>query len=483
MSLATYIKILKERWVAIAAIAVLGVIIAGGIYLVQPRQYTASTSLFVAAQTDGTADSAYQGGLLSEQRVKSYAELATSDRVRAAVNRQLGQDWTAEEITVKVSASSQLNSVVLQVNATDPNPELAAALADSVSGVLTGLVNELERPATPGAPQRVALRLVDPAAIPDSPSSTGLIPTLIIGLAAGLALGTAFALARAFTDTSIKSAEDIRPLVDAPNLANVENLGAESEIAEALSNAEISETFRQLRTNLQFIDVDRKPKVIAVTSALPEEGKSTTAANLAVALGLGGHKTILIDGDLRRPRVAPAFGLPDSVGLTNVLAGQLGIEAAVQNLRKSRISVLTSGPTPPNPSELLGSNQMAQLLLRLRDLFDVVIVDAPPVLPVADAAALAHNCDGAILAVKYGRTTHQQARRAAEALTNVSARVLGTVLTMVPRQKLVNSGYESYYRTAQPAPSAAPVQVDASDDPAVTTPTAVRHRPTPAPRR
>jgi succinoglycan biosynthesis transport protein ExoP len=483
MSLATYVKILKERWVAIAAIAVLGVVISGGAFLVQPRQYTASTSLFVAAQTDGTADSAYQGGLLSEQRVKSYAELATSDRVRTDVNRQLGRNWTAKELAAKVSASSQLNSVVLQVNATDPDPRVAARLADSVSGVLTELVNELERPANPGAPQRVSLRLVDPAAVPESPSSTGFAPTLLVGLAAGLALGTAFALARAFVDTSIKSAEAIRPLLGAPNLANVEILGAESDIADALRSASISETFRQLRTNLQFIDVDRKPKVIAVTSALPEEGKSTTAANLAVALGLGGHKTILVDGDLRRPRVAAAFGLPEAVGLTNVLAGQLGIEAAVQNLRTQRISILTSGPTPPNPSELLGSNQMAQLLITLRDLFDVVIVDAPPVLPVADAAALAHNCDGAILAVKYGSTTHQQARRAAEALTNVSARVLGSVLTMVPRQKLMSFGYASYYRTGRTATTVTPSHAEASDDPPVTTPTAARHRPTPIPRR
>lgn len=482
MSLATYVKILRERWVVIAVAAVLGLAVAGSLFLVQPRQYTASTSLFVAAQTDGSADSAYQGGLLSEQRVKSYAELATSDRVRTEVNRQLGQSWTARQLAAKVSASSQLNSVVLQVNATDSDPVMAARLADAVSDVLRGLVNELERPATPGAPQRVALRLVDPAAVPDSPSSTGLIPVLAVGFLAGLAVGTAFALVRAFTDTSIKSADEIPSLLDVPNLANVENLGAEAEITDALGNADISETFRQLRTSLQFIDVDHKPKVMAVTSALPQEGKSTTAANLAVALGLSGHKTILIDGDLRRPRVASAFGLPDPVGLTNVLAGQLSVEAAIQNLRKSRIAVLSSGPTPPNPSELLGSNQMAQLLVRLRSLFDVVIIDAPPVLPVADAAALAHNCDGAILAVKYGSTTRQQATRAAEALTNVSARILGTVLTMVPRQKLVTSGYDSYYRTA--SPSVSPQQADALDEPTVTTPTtAARHRPTPAPRR
>ena len=310
---------------------------------------------------------------------------------------------------------------------------------------------------------------------------------LLAGLALGLVGGVGYAVFRTYTDTTIKDVDELRDLVDAPNLAAVEHLGNNASFADGLRDSDVSETFRQMRTNLQFVDVDHKPKVIALTSALPAEGKSTTAASLAVALGLGGFKTILDRRRLEAPARGRILRFPGLGGVNSILAGHLNPEAAIQARRGSKVSVLTSGPIPPNPSELLGSNQMVQLLARLRDLFDMVIIDAPPVLPVADAVALAHNCDGVILACKYGSTTRQQFRQAADSLSAVSSRLLGTVLRMIPPRKLEGSGYASYYRT-DAVTDLRTKNSDGSpsfvDDPTVTTPNSLaRQRPTPSPRR
>jgi non-specific protein-tyrosine kinase len=211
-----------------------------------------------------------------------------------------------------------------------------------------------------------------------------------------------------------------------------------------------AEAFRTLRTNLQFADVDNPPRLIVVTSALPSEGKTTTACNLALTLALSGSRVILVDGDLRKPMAGTLLGIDSGAGLTNVLAGQHALDDVVVRVQRDLLAVLPSGPTPPNPSELLGSQHMATLLQTLAGRYDVVVIDAPPLLPVTDAAVLSTLADGALLVVRNGKTRRDDAERALKALAAVNAKMLGSVLNCAPRVRR-RGGYGGYGYGSAPA--------------------------------
>jgi capsular exopolysaccharide synthesis family protein len=213
-----------------------------------------------------------------------------------------------------------------------------------------------------------------------------------------------------------------------------------------------AEAFRQLRTNLQYVDVDNPRKVVIVTSALPGEGKTTSVCNLAITMAAADKRVLVVEADLRRPSLADLLGLERSAGLTDVLAGRVRSQQVIQPWAGGRFDVLASGPLPPNPSELLASRQMAALLSDLRERYDVVLIDSPPLLPVTDAAAMAPSTDGAILICRFNKTTREQVGRAAEALAAVSVPLLGTVFTMVPGSGPRAYGqYNAYHRTEKPA--------------------------------
>ncbi len=207
-----------------------------------------------------------------------------------------------------------------------------------------------------------------------------------------------------------------------------------------------AEAFRVLRTNLQFMGLDKPLKSIVVTSAVPGEGKSTVAANLAIAYAQTGANVCLVDADLRRPRVAKIFGVDNWRGLTNAVIHQNGLENDLQPSPISGVTLLTSGPIPPNPAEILGSGRMTQLLADLASRFDMVIVDSPPTLAVTDAAVLAPKVDGVLLVVRSGKADRQAVKRALSALETVKANVLGVTLSAVESEG--RDGYY-YYHYAQ----------------------------------
>ena len=205
----------------------------------------------------------------------------------------------------------------------------------------------------------------------------------------------------------------------------------------------IAEAYRTLRTNIQFSNVDGDLKLLCVTSSGPGEGKTTTSTNLAETFAQSGNRVLIIDGDLRKPRVHKVFNLRNSRGLTNVLSGQNMIEEVTQ-FAGSDITVITSGPIPPNPSELLGSQKMKDIMTQLKQLYDVIIIDAPPVGVVTDAAILSTIVDGTILVVASGKTEIDGAKRAKQLLENVGARIIGVVMTMMPVNKKGYYGYQYY---------------------------------------
>lgn len=204
----------------------------------------------------------------------------------------------------------------------------------------------------------------------------------------------------------------------------------------------ISEQYRTIRTNIEFSSVDAEIKTLMVTSPGPAEGKSTTAANLAVVFAQQAKKVLLVDTDLRKPTVHYTFNQNNTYGLTSVLSKQKALSDAVNLTDQPYLSVLTSGPIPPNPAELLGSKAMEQFLEEAKEEYDVVLFDTPPVLAVTDAQILANRCDGTLLVVYSGKTEMEEATKAKDLLTVAKGKLLGMVLN---HKKLQSSDYYYYY--------------------------------------
>lgn len=216
-------------------------------------------------------------------------------------------------------------------------------------------------------------------------------------------------------------------------------------ISNMSMKAPIAEAYKTLRTNIQFSSLDKQTKVIMVTSTSPSEGKSTTASNLAITMAQSDKKVLLIDCDLRKPSIHRAFNLLNTKGLTNVLVEDLDYRDICNTVGVPNLEILTTGPKPPNPSELLGTVKMETFIGMVSQDYDMVIIDTPPVLPVTDAAVLCRVVDGVIFVVDYGQTTFDMAIIAKETLDKVNAKIIGTVINKVPTKGLGRYNYYYYY--------------------------------------
>ncbi|ULO08633.1 CpsD/CapB family tyrosine-protein kinase [Paenibacillus sp. 19GGS1-52] len=205
----------------------------------------------------------------------------------------------------------------------------------------------------------------------------------------------------------------------------------------------VSEAFRALRTNIDFSSVDERIQIIMVTSSGPEEGKSTVTANLAAAYAQADKHVLLIDGDLRKPTSHKTFSLSNRLGLSSLLSQQANLEDTIQESGVPNLSIMTSGPIPPNPAEMMASNRMSAVLQELRHRFDIILIDTPPLLAVTDAQIVASKSDGVIMVVSYGKVKRDIAVKAKAGLDRVGARILGVVLNNVKRK--ASEGYYYYY--------------------------------------
>lgn len=454
-----YFRILRARWILIALCAFATLGISAGLTLTSTPQYMSSARLFVSTSSTDDAQ-ALQGGQFSLQRVKSYAELLSGTEIARRVVDKLDLDESPGALAGQVTATSSSDTVILTVGVTDASPKRAAMLTNAVSEEFISYVAELETP--PGKDSAtIKATVVDPASESSTPISPNVKQNLALGLILGALIGVGIAVLRDSFDSSVKSAGQLAKLVDAPVLATIsfDASAVDTPLVTSLDTyAPRAEAFRVLRTNLQFIDPDVERKVFVVTSSLPGEGKTTTAVNLALALAEGGEKVVLVEGDLRRPKVSEYLRLESAVGLTTVLIGKLSLEDATQSTASEGLAVLTSGSTPPNPAELLKSSAMAHLIASLRDTYDIVLIDAPPLLPVTDGALLAAQADGALLVVRHGKTTADQVTLAVERLEAVGATPVGVIFNMTPAKGGDGYGYGYGYGYAPEAstPQASP---------------------------
>lgn len=261
----------------------------------------------------------------------------------------------------------------------------------------------------------------------------------LLGLLIGL--GAAFLLE--YVDTSIREEDEMASVTGLPTLASIPEFDSPPLIVRDDPHAHASESYRTLRAAVQFLTIERTLDVIQVTSAQPGEGKSTTASNLAFAAARGGQRVVLVDCDLRKPQIHSMFDLTNTVGFSSVMLKKDSLQDALKRLgEEPNLQVLTSGPTPPNPSELLSSARAAKLFASLANAFDLVIIDSPPVLPVADAAVLAGLADGVVLVGTTGLTERRSLMRTIDRLEKVDAPLIGTVLN---RHGPTDGGYTYSY--------------------------------------
>ncbi|WP_309081068.1 polysaccharide biosynthesis tyrosine autokinase [Zhihengliuella sp.] len=450
-----YFTIVRSYWKGILAILLMVLIMTFGWTLLQPKVYESSSSGLVMVAGASDLGTALAGDNLSKSKATSYSSIAATRPVAARVKESLGLEASEDELLGRVSVEVPTATAEIRITASAGTPEQAQELANAWVEALSAQAVDLE---TQGSAADIGPAVtVEPlgrAALPSSPTSPNVRLALAIGAVAGLALGLAYALIRNHLDRRIRSAAMVERLGQAvvgtiPRDERLEQGRAivETDALQVGPDRQahaFAEALRELRTNLSYIDVDNPPRSIVVTSSVPAEGKSSLAANLAGAIASTGQRTVLIDADLRRPVQAKIFDLPAGGGLTDVLSGAADLDDVLLPYGPlPALEVLGAGRIPPNPSELLGSKSMKHLIEDLvKDA--VVIVDAPPLLPVTDAAVLSTAVDGTLVSVKAGQTTIDELEKSLANLHRVGTRVLGVILNQVPTKGLGSSRYGYY---------------------------------------
>ncbi|MGV8881631.1 MAG: polysaccharide biosynthesis tyrosine autokinase [Rhodoglobus sp.] len=446
MELRDYIRVLRKGWVLIVLCALVGIAASAGYSLLQTPKYSSSSQVFVSTQSGDTASDLVQGSNFTQARVKTYSSLVTTPIVLLPVIASLGLDMTAAELAKQVTSAAPLDTTLISITVIDDDPVLAADIANAASQSLTAVVEEIETTSGQDA-SPIKLTRVQDATVPAIPVSPNIPLNLALGLLVGLALGLGVAVLREVLDTRIRNERDVEMITDVPIMGGIAFDSKAAQRPLIVQDDPLSaraESFRTLRTNMQFVDIERAHRSFVVTSAIQSEGKSTTAANLAIATSDAGSRVLIVDADLRRPKLADYMGLDGTVGLTDVLVGKVSLKDAIQPWGRGTLSVLPAGTIPPNPSELLGSAPMQKLVDLLFDNFDVVIFDAPPLLPVTDAAILTKKVGAVVLVTAAGRTHKNQLQGAINALQNVGAQASGIILTMLPDKGPDAYGYARY---------------------------------------
>ncbi len=454
MELNRYLRVLRQRLWMIVACPILAAVAAGITSFALPPVYEANVDLAVRPaqllpSTDPNAPSVPAATILA-----TYAQFMTEPPILNKVIADLGLKTTSDELVKEVQVTPDPVSLLLHINVQDTNPALARDVANTLSAEFIAEVKQIQEVETQSPNARTADNFVvlSPAVLPNKPASPNKALNTAVAFAAGLlvALGLAFLLD--YLDQSIKSDEELTERLGLISLGHVPFLiagkGKSGELVTLDAQSHAAEAYKALRTGILFSGIERNVKELVVTSAELGEGKSRTAANLAVVLAQAGYKTLLIDADFRRPSQHRIFGRIHNVGLSNLIVQDATEEETISAVEAvPNLWLLCSGPIPPNPSELLGSGRMRALIVHMVAAFNYVIIDTPPINAVTDAPILAANANGTILVVEHGRTTFPALGRAKQMLDRVGARTLGVVMNKVRAASGAYAYEYGYYAT------------------------------------
>lgn len=439
MTITGALAAVRKRWwlVLVAFLLVTGLFVALSRSAVPT--YRASASLFFSATGSSSATDLNQGATYTQGQMLSFAELATMPVVLGPVIDDLDLDVTAKELARSISATTTRDSVILTITAVSEDPEHAADLANAVALQLTEAVADLS-PQDETGQARVVATVVAEA----TPSQYAFAPNTkrnaMAGAVAGVVLGALAALLWSVLDTRVRTPEQVESATGATVLGRISRSKRGATILSTTTKGALAEDVRRLRANVHFLAVKGRALSVVVTSSVAGEGKSTVAVNLAVTLAESGERVLLVDADLRRPAVAGYLGLERGAGLTDVLIGEAEPDDVLQPVLDN-LDVIASGATPPNPSDLVSRPAFGEMLAELQTRYDVILLDSPPVLPVADAITMTRGVAGALVVIDSTRTKRAQVTMTAEGLRAGGGTVLGVVLNKVPASGVSRYGY------------------------------------------
>ncbi|HUQ63689.1 MAG TPA: polysaccharide biosynthesis tyrosine autokinase [Acidimicrobiales bacterium] len=436
------------------------------VFLSQPVRDAVKQQLGVtpAVSVDGVADTDVVQ-VKAESTVAKRAATVADAYANAYIEFRRKQA-VDDILAASTQIQAQIDDLQKQIDATEG--EVAAAPAAQQSSVRQSVTvrkdalvsqqavfrQKLDQLQVDQAIKSGGAQLVTPATVPTSPVRPQPLRNAVIALVLGLVLGIGLVFLVEYLDDSVKGKDDLErasgglPVLGVIPLVEWKDREQPQVISLADPRSPASEAYRTLRTSIQFMALERPVRTMQITSPSPEEGKSTTIANLAVAIARAGQRVVILDCDLRRPRMHEFFGLDRSIGFTSVLLGKVPLSAALQPVpNQSRLSILASGPPPPNPSELLSSVRTVEVLTSLQAEADIVLIDCPPVLPVTDALVVSGRVDATLVVCVAGSTSRKEAARAIELLRQVDAPLVGTVLNGVTADDAYDYGYSYRYYT------------------------------------
>jgi capsular exopolysaccharide synthesis family protein len=520
-SLRVYFQIIRRRFIWLLAVTILSVAVGVAFIAIQKKQYSATAQLLLQPTSGSVPISGGQQSV-SPTELLTELQLITNAPVREQVTKKLGftpnisdavvgqtdeikltatartpvlaaqvantyaKTFVAYERTnalnALIAAEQQLQAQITALDAqlkplesqTPPSAGTTATISalTSQEAALQGQLAQLQ---LAGAEVPGGVEVVSPASLPTSPSSPKRLTDGGIALLAGLVLGLGAVFAAEYADDKVYTKDEAERLSGGvPVLAMIPRVKSWKKSSRSMLITEVdpfspvTEAYRSLRTSLQFAGKDTQLKTILVTSASGAEGKTSTVANLGVVLAKAGERVVVVNCDLRRPRLGNFFGQEETPGLTSVLLGQAELKDALQSVATTpELVLLGTGPTPPNPAELLGLDKVAEIFRQLASDYDIVLIDSSPLLPVADPLVLSQYADAILMVVMVGLTTRGEVQRASELLEQVTARATGIVLNKATRRSAAASkhgyGYKYGYtpqttETIQDAKSSHPAE-------------------------
>lgn len=442
MTLHDYVAALRKNWIIILVLAVVGAGIGYTVSLTQPDQYRSQASVIVVPARGDSVSELVQGSNYVQNLVQTYTELTTAPLVLLPVITELGLDATPSSLAASLTVEAPLDTTIIRIAASDPDPALARDIANTVAAELAEAVRGVSPEGADGGPA-VRIAPIGEAGLPTTPYAPNPRQNALLGLLAGLVAGVVFALLRRLFATRLSSPADVRDVTETPVLGEVLGTGGHRTLPSMVRtdpNGAVTESLRGLVAGLRFANVDGTSKVFLLTSAASGEGKSSISVAMSLILAETGQSVCLIDADLRRASVSTLTQLEGAVGLTSILVGETNLAGALQRWGADGVQVLTSGVLPPNPGQLLTSAQMRHVVETARAEFDYVIIDTPPVLAVSDPLWLAPLVDGVIVVARSQVTRRDALLRSLRALEAAHTRIFGVVLNDAKR-----SGKTPYY--------------------------------------
>ena len=428
-----------KKFLVIIALVVLISVLSIIIYdkFIKTPRYSTYTTVVLVKDTSDTSETISQSDVnLNQKLVSTYSEIIKSRLVLIQVINGLELDYSVEQLQKDINVQAISDTEILKITVTNDDPVLAANIANSIADVFNKEIIQIYKISN--------VSVIDRALVPENPSNNHLFRDLVVVLLMSFAGCSAIVFVIFYFDDTLRSAKDIETETNLPVIAKIYATKDTNDlIVHRKPNAIVSESIRTLRTNLQFASIDKEIKTLLITSSLPSEGKSFVSVNLATAFAQAGKKVLLIDCDLRKGRQHRIFKLAGKEGLSNLLVGNVTNYADyICETGIKKLYLLPRGIVPPNPSELLDSKKNQTLIESLKDKFDLIILDGPPINGLSDSLILTNYVDKVLIVASVDNTPKTELKNTVKALESVNAPVAGCVANNVNAKQ---DHYGKYY--------------------------------------